>query len=351
MLISPALAALTADPGGPYQGLVGVQVQFDGTGSANTNGKIDKYQWDFGDGGSGKGATPNHSYRSAGVYVVSLTVTGKGENSSASTTATIVDPATTTTTTTLPDPTTTSSTPGTTTTTTTTTTTIPWDPTTTTTIPWDPTTTTTIPWDPTTTTTTTTIPPNPTTTSSTLGRTTTSITTMPTTTITTLEVLGQRIEAAAAAINVSATAFTVAPLAWAPGDEITVTMQLDAMFPGYSTVLLLLDGNRLGEPATVTTGTESTLSRQLPADLSVGPHRIELVTEEDPSQVLASRTAGVAVTLGALSPPLELGVPGSPAPDESNIPLLSAIGVLAIGGAAAGAWRYRRRWLPRRTRT
>jgi len=65
-----------ADPNGPYTGTVGSAVQFDGTGSFDPDGgAIVSYAWDFGDGTSGSGATPTHSYATAGTYSVSLTVT------------------------------------------------------------------------------------------------------------------------------------------------------------------------------------------------------------------------------------------------------------------------------------
>ena len=49
LLISPALAALTADPGGPYDGVVGENVQFQATAFSD-GGRIVEYRWDFGDG-------------------------------------------------------------------------------------------------------------------------------------------------------------------------------------------------------------------------------------------------------------------------------------------------------------
>jgi PKD repeat protein len=65
-----------ADPNGPYTGTVGSAVQFDGTGSFDPDGgAIVSYEWDFGDGTTGSGATPTHSYATAGTYSVSLTVT------------------------------------------------------------------------------------------------------------------------------------------------------------------------------------------------------------------------------------------------------------------------------------
>ena len=42
--------------------------------SGQSSGLSLKYNWDFGDGGSGTGAAPNHYYTAEGVYTVSLTV-------------------------------------------------------------------------------------------------------------------------------------------------------------------------------------------------------------------------------------------------------------------------------------
>ncbi len=64
-----------ADANGPYTGTVGVAVVFDGTGSTDPNNNIESYAWDFGDGSTGTGATPSHTYAAADIYTVSLTVT------------------------------------------------------------------------------------------------------------------------------------------------------------------------------------------------------------------------------------------------------------------------------------
>jgi PKD repeat protein len=48
---------------------------FDGSLSSDPDGTITSYAWDFGDGGTGTGATPSHTYTTAGTYPVTLTVT------------------------------------------------------------------------------------------------------------------------------------------------------------------------------------------------------------------------------------------------------------------------------------
>ena len=68
----------TADPGGPYTGEVNVAVSFNGRASSDPDGTIATYAWDFGDGNTGTGARPSHSYAAADNYVVTLTVTDDG---------------------------------------------------------------------------------------------------------------------------------------------------------------------------------------------------------------------------------------------------------------------------------
>jgi chitodextrinase len=51
------------------------EVAFDGSASSDADGAIARYEWDFGDGSTGTGATPTHTYDKSGVYRVTLTVT------------------------------------------------------------------------------------------------------------------------------------------------------------------------------------------------------------------------------------------------------------------------------------
>ncbi|UCC82922.1 MAG: PKD domain-containing protein [Gemmatimonadota bacterium] len=86
----PATVPPVADAGGPYAGDEGAPVMFDGSGSADPDGSIVSFFWDFGDGETGSGATPEHSYADDGVYMVTLTVTDDdGQSNSATAAATI----------------------------------------------------------------------------------------------------------------------------------------------------------------------------------------------------------------------------------------------------------------------
>jgi PKD repeat protein len=81
-----------ADPNGPYTGTVGEAVQFDGSGSSDPDGSVAAYLWDFGDGNTATGVNPTHTYATASLFTVTLTVTDDdGADDSATTTATIED--------------------------------------------------------------------------------------------------------------------------------------------------------------------------------------------------------------------------------------------------------------------
>jgi PKD repeat protein len=65
-----------ADPGDEYFAFKGKPVVFDGTASYDPDGgSIKKYAWNFGDGITGSGAKPSHTYTKVGYFTVTLTVT------------------------------------------------------------------------------------------------------------------------------------------------------------------------------------------------------------------------------------------------------------------------------------
>ncbi|HEC95116.1 MAG TPA: PKD domain-containing protein, partial [Thermoplasmatales archaeon] len=64
-----------ADAGGPYSGAVDTVIHFDGSASYDPDGTIISYSWDFGDGETGTGKMPSHTYKTSGKYTVTLTVT------------------------------------------------------------------------------------------------------------------------------------------------------------------------------------------------------------------------------------------------------------------------------------
>jgi len=64
-----------ADAGGPYEAGPGEIINFDGSASYDTDGEIDFYRWNFGDGTSEILAkSPEHSFTAKGAYKITLTV-------------------------------------------------------------------------------------------------------------------------------------------------------------------------------------------------------------------------------------------------------------------------------------
>lgn len=66
-------------------------VQFDASGSADADGSIASYSWSFGDGSTGSGASPAHTYARPGKYSVKLTVADNGAAQASLTTTVTVD--------------------------------------------------------------------------------------------------------------------------------------------------------------------------------------------------------------------------------------------------------------------
>jgi YD repeat-containing protein len=79
-----------ANASGSYSGITGQNTAFSGAGSFDPDGSITSYSWSFGDGSTGAGVSPSHTYASPGTYAVTLTVTDNlGAQMSATTTASI----------------------------------------------------------------------------------------------------------------------------------------------------------------------------------------------------------------------------------------------------------------------
>ena len=68
----PPTAVFEATPTIGYAPLI---IAFDASASHDLDGTIVSYVWDFGDGNTGSGITPSHTYQDAGAYTVTLSVT------------------------------------------------------------------------------------------------------------------------------------------------------------------------------------------------------------------------------------------------------------------------------------
>lgn len=65
-----------AEANGPYSGKRNIPVSFTSAGSADPDGSIVTFSWNFGDGSApGTGPNPSHTYTSTGTFTVTLTVT------------------------------------------------------------------------------------------------------------------------------------------------------------------------------------------------------------------------------------------------------------------------------------
>ena len=70
--VLPALKAPLLVSGGPYTGVAGMPVSFDGRGSTDANGSPLTFTWNSGDNGTVAGAKVQHTYAAPGVYAVTL---------------------------------------------------------------------------------------------------------------------------------------------------------------------------------------------------------------------------------------------------------------------------------------
>jgi DNA/RNA endonuclease G (NUC1) len=79
---------------GPYVGIEGASVTLSAAGSTDPDGDALTYDWSFGDGATGTGATPSHVYADNGNYQVTVVVTDTyGAADTASTTVTVMNAA------------------------------------------------------------------------------------------------------------------------------------------------------------------------------------------------------------------------------------------------------------------
>jgi PKD repeat protein len=83
--------APVSNPGGPYSGVTGIPVAFDGTASSDPDGDPLTYFWDFGDLSSATGSTAAHTYAASGTYIVTLVVQDAVLVNSGRTTATVTE--------------------------------------------------------------------------------------------------------------------------------------------------------------------------------------------------------------------------------------------------------------------
>lgn len=65
-----------AEAGPDRQVCAGETIAFDGTGSRDLDGAVNRYRWSFGDGATAEGAHPSHAYAEPGRYRVSLAIEG-----------------------------------------------------------------------------------------------------------------------------------------------------------------------------------------------------------------------------------------------------------------------------------
>lgn len=75
--LTETVAVTNSSPTATFDSTIeALTVTFDASGSRDADGTVTSYGWDFGDGSAaGRGSSPSHTYRAAGTYPVTLTVT------------------------------------------------------------------------------------------------------------------------------------------------------------------------------------------------------------------------------------------------------------------------------------
>lgn len=91
-IFDPSNKAPAAVSNGPYEGFAGYPISFKSTGSDDPDGKINMYEWSFGDGTLSESVNPRHTYSSNGTYTVTLRVTDNEGAEDSTTTVCIVAP-------------------------------------------------------------------------------------------------------------------------------------------------------------------------------------------------------------------------------------------------------------------
>lgn len=75
-VLASVLPAPVARAGEDIEICAGTTIRFDGTASSDVDGVVNRYSWDFGDGQTGGGDQPEHSYAEEGIYRVTLQIEG-----------------------------------------------------------------------------------------------------------------------------------------------------------------------------------------------------------------------------------------------------------------------------------